>query len=88
MTDFRSGPDLFAESVSELDAAFPLDEPLTDMQKVTTMLSALVSATQAQVAATVLLAEVTADAANARYSELEAWGKVLPTNRPTHEEEN
>lgn len=87
MTYYRPGPDLFAESISELDAAFPPDEPLTDMQKLTTLLSSLVSATQAQVAASVLLAEVIADASNGHYYELGAWRRVLPVNRPTHDDE-
>jgi hypothetical protein len=75
--DPQTGPSLFLDSVQEIDAAF--NECTADSQRKTDAIaSAQVSATQAQVAALVLLAEINALAYGVRSRELEVWREVLP----------
>jgi hypothetical protein len=75
--DLQTGPSLFLDSVREIDAAFN-ECAINSQEKTDAIASAQVSATQAQVAALVLLAEINALAYGVRSRELEVWREVLP----------
>jgi hypothetical protein len=80
MTYRSTGPGIFTRSLEEYDAAFSLSDdgdPCTPQ-----LLSSLVSATQAHVAATVMLAEITASAANVDHYDLDAWRQAIPPEAP------
>lgn len=68
---------MLAVSQQYNDDAF---DDLTDEMRGHILLSALVTATQAQVAATVLLTEVIAAAADVTSPDLDAWRKVIPAD--------
>lgn len=73
MVDKMTGPKLFEQAVGEQEAVFN-DQGQTDMERIINLLSAQVTATNAQTAAIVMLVNAMPD----QLYELEAWRDVIP----------